>query len=256
MLRQRVIGDYLQTAAIFDEHFRVRSGLNDANDYAGPGSGYRLDGARWSKLQALPQITDPKSITFRKANRRRLLLDELGPAECGTVPDVVLAVGPAFGVEITETLTGIPHADVLSAILDGIAEQGIAVRIVKIYHTSDCAFIGHVGAKLSGSGVAIGLQSRGTTVIHHRDLAPLNNLELFPQASNLTLETYRQIGSNAASYALNRKVAPINVAIDNYARLRLIVKTTLMHRLETQQIEMHAPPIDVRINRSVDYYHA
>ena len=31
--------------------------------------------------------------------------------------------------------------------------------------------------------------------------APLSNLELFPQAPLLTLDTYRQIGKNAARYA-------------------------------------------------------
>ena len=58
----------------------------------------------------------------------------------------------------------------LAAILTGIASEGLIARIVKVYHTSDCAAIGHVGARLSGSGIAIGLQSRGTTVIHKRRL--------------------------------------------------------------------------------------
>ena len=43
-------------------------------------------------------------------------------------------------------------------------------------------------------GIGIGIQSKGTTVIHQRDLLPLSNLELFSQAPLLTLETYRQIG--------------------------------------------------------------
>ena len=68
-------------------------------------------------------------------------------------------------------------------------------------HSSDCAAIGHIGAELSGSGIAIGLQSRGTTVIHKQGLARLNNLELFPQSPSLTLETYEAIGRNAARYA-------------------------------------------------------
>ena len=76
--------------------------------------------------------------------------------------------------------------------------------LVRVRHTSDCAFIGHAGAQLSGSGVAIGIQSKGTTVIHQRDLLPLDNLELFPQAPNLDLDAYRQIGRNAARYALGQ----------------------------------------------------
>ena len=51
MLRQRLLGDYLQTAAIFDEDVRVQSNLSDPNDYAGPGHGLphgrRAPGRRW-----------------------------------------------------------------------------------------------------------------------------------------------------------------------------------------------------------------
>lgn len=87
--------------------------------------------------------------------------------------------------------------------------------MVRIRHTSGCAFIGHAGARLSGSGVAVGIQSKGTVVVHQRDLAPLENLELFSQAPNLELENYRQIGRNAACYALGKPIAPVPVKIDN-----------------------------------------
>ena len=41
--------------------------------------------------------------------------------------------------------------------------------------------IGSRAAKISGgSGVGIGIQSKGTTIIHQKDLPPLDNLELFP----------------------------------------------------------------------------
>jgi hypothetical protein len=120
--------------------------------------------------------------------------------------------------------------------------------VVRIHHTSDCAFIGHVGAQLSGSGVAIGTQSKGTTVIHQRDLTPLDNLELFPQAPNLDLDTYRQIGRNAARYAAGQPTRPVPVKIDNTARLRLIVQTTLLHLLETQQIERDRPPSELCVS--------
>jgi len=117
---------------------------------------------------------------------------------------------------------------------------------VRVRHTSDCAVIGHRAARLSGSGVAIGIQSKGTTVIHQRDLAPLNNLELFPQAPNLTLESYRAIGRNAARYAMGRPAAPVPVKIDNMMRLRLIVHTTLMHLRETGEVVAHAAPVDLK----------
>jgi hypothetical protein len=111
----------------------------------------------------------------------------------------------------------------------------------KVYHSSDCAAIGHAGAGLSGSGIAIGLQSRGTAVIHKAGLARLNNLELFPQSPSLTLETYRAIGRNAARYARGLPAKPVAVKIDNWARLRLIVKTALLHRRETEQVADRPP---------------
>ena len=94
--------------------------------------------------------------------------------------------------------------------------------------------------------MAVGIQSKGTTVIHQRDLAPLNNLELFPQAPTLTLLSYRAIGRNAARYAAGLPTAPVPVAIDNMMRLRLIVHTTLMHLRETGEIVHGAPPVEWR----------
>ena len=152
-----------------------------------------------------------------------------------------MAVGPAFGTALTRTIGGIPHEDVLAAILTGVAREGLTARIVKVHHTSDCAAIGHIGTQLSGSGIGIGLQSRGTTVIHKRGLARLNNLELFPQSPSLTLATYEQIGRNAARYALGQQPTPVPVQVDNWARLRLIVKTALLHRRETEQVRDDLP---------------
>ena len=108
--------------------------------------------------------------------------------------------------------------------------------------------IGYTGAQLSGSGVAIGIQSKGTTVIDERDLAPLDNLELFSQAPNLDLGTYRQIGRNAARYATGQPTIPVSAKIDNTARLRLIVQTTLLHLYETQQVERDRLPTELRVS--------
>ena len=74
--------------------------------------------------------------------------------------------------------------------------------------SSDVAFIGHDGAALSGSGVAVGLQSKGTAVIHRADLEPLDNLELFGMSPLYSLESYRAIGRNAAGYALRQAGRP------------------------------------------------
>ena len=55
-------------------------------------------------------------------------------------------------------------------------------------------------------------------------------------APSLTLDSYRQIGRNAAGYALGRPVAPVPTVMDNYARAKLIVRTTLLHARETAAI--------------------
>jgi propanediol dehydratase large subunit len=246
MQRQRVLGDYLQPAAIFGEGFRVLSALTDPNEYQGPGTGYRVEGERWAALQDIPQAWDPRTyLETLGTSQEGLWLQETGPAAPGSGVEVVIAVGPAFGAQMTRTIGGLQHRDVLSALIQGIQDEGVPARLVRVHHTSDCAFIGHAGAQLSGSGVAIGLQSKGTTVIHRRDLAPLENLELFPQAPNLDLETYRQIGRNAARYATEKPTVPVPVKIDNTARLRLIVQTTLMHLRETRQIERDRPPTEL-----------
>jgi len=251
MGRQRVAGDYLQPSAIFDGDFKVLSGINDRNDYAGPGTGYRLSGRRWEEIQQLPQVKSPREFIADQIGAPSARLAELGPARPGTQPEVVVAVGPAFGVALTQTIGGLPHEEVLAAILTGVASEGLVARVVKVYHSSDCAAIGHAGAQLSGSGIAIGLQSRGTTIIQKRGLPRLHNLELFPQSPSLTLETYEAIGRNAARYAKELAVVPVPVQVDNWARLRLIVKTTLLHRRETEEVR-DRPPIELRFDWEPD----
>lgn len=267
--RQRVAGDYLQPAAIFDltplppsparrgeiatppslagkgagrsGRFRVLSAINDPNDYTGPGTGYRLAGERWAALQAIRQAQSPRQFVAPHIGPASPKLVEIGPARAGTRAEIIVAVGPAFNGALTRTIGGLEHEAVLAAILAGVADEGLTARVVKVYHSSDLAAIGYAGAELSGSGIAIGLQSRGTAVIHKRGLARLNNLELFPQSPNLTLETYRAIGRNAAHYAKNTPAVPVGVKIDNWARLRLIVKTALLHRRETDEIADKPP---------------
>ncbi len=241
MGRQRIAGDYLQPAAIFDRDFVVKSAINDPNDYNGPGTGYRVSGARWDEIANIRQAKSPRDFIADRLGLPIEGLDPYGPAKRGGHTEVVVAIGPAFGRIITQTIGGIPHEEVLKAVLTGIAEEGLIGRIVRIWHSSDCAEIGHVGAQLSGSGIAIGIQSRGTSIIHRVDLARLNNLELFSQSPSMTVETYRAMGRNAARYAAKKITTPVPVTVDNWARLRLIVKTALLHRKETEEIRQLPP---------------
>jgi glycerol dehydratase large subunit len=62
MLKQRVVGDYMQTSAVLDENYRVLSAINTPNTYMGPGTGYRLDGARWEEIKDIPHQIDPHNL--------------------------------------------------------------------------------------------------------------------------------------------------------------------------------------------------
>ncbi|MBX3080579.1 MAG: propanediol/glycerol family dehydratase large subunit [Anaerolineae bacterium] len=245
MAKQRVAGDYLQPSAIFDRDFNVQSGINDTNDYAGPGTGYRLSGERWQEVQNIPQAKSPHDFIQDRQGAPLKRLVELEQARVGTQPEVVIAVGPAFGTGLVKTIEGLDHNAVLEAILTGIASEGMIARLIKVYHTADCGAIGHVAATLSGSGIGIGIQSRGTTIIQKKGLPRLSNLELFPQSPSLTLAHYEQIGRNAACYAKGMMPTPVAVKVDNTARLRLIVKTALLHRHEIEHINTAQPPVEM-----------
>jgi propanediol dehydratase large subunit len=247
--KQRVAGDYLQTSAIFDSHFNVVSAVNDPNEYQGPGTGYRLEGETKKKIIDLPQVKNPREISVTATSESaKMELKETGVAALGSdSKEVVIGLGPAFGTVLRETITGLSHPEVLKEMILGVEEEGIKARVVKIYETSDCAFIGHKAAQLSGSGIAMGIQSKGTVVIHQKDLPPLDNLELLSQASNATLETYRTIGRNAARYAKGKATVPLPTIIDNMARLKFIVRTTLLHMKETAQVNRNVPPKEIKI---------
>jgi propanediol dehydratase large subunit len=247
MQRQRVSADYLQTSAVISAGGEVVSAVNDPNLYTGPGSGYRLEGERWERLRRLPYAVDARLLGGRPA-AGDAGLSEAGVAQVGTRADeVVIAVGPAFGSALGETINGLDHQDVLAAIVQGAHDEGAEPRIVRVRRSADVAFIGHDGALLSGSRVAVGLQSKGTALIHRADLQPLDNLELFGMAPSLTLASYRQIGANAAGYALGRPVAPVPTVLDNYARAKLIVRTTLLHAREAAEVVPGAPAVELLV---------
>ena len=159
-------------------------------------------------------------------------------AKKGTDPkEVVIGVGAAFQREIKKTINGIPLEDVIKNVKAGIEEEGMIPRVVKILDTSDVCFMALEAAKLSGSGIGVGIQSKGTTVIHQKDLYPLSNLELFPQAPLMDIDTYRKIGQNAAKYVKGEQVVPIPCTNDPMTRPKYQVKAAIMHIAETEQLD-------------------
>jgi propanediol dehydratase medium subunit len=200
-------------------------------------------------LQALPHVLDSATLGAGESDAGEIV-DVVGEAAASSDPlEVVIAVAPAFADTIRQTINGLDHGDVLAAILDGAAEAGAAPRIVRIRRAADVAFVAHDGARLSGSGVAIGIQSKGTAVIHRADLQPLDNLELFGMSPLYTLESYRAMGRNAAGYGLGQRVGPVPTELDNFARAKVIVRTTLLHAAETRAVVPGATPVDLVLAR-------
>ena len=183
--------------------------------------------------------TEAPSMAGRdRINEVKTSYKEYPRAKQGTDPkEVVIGVGAAFQKEIKRTICGIPLEEVLKNVKAGIEEEGMIPRVVKILDTSDVCFMALEAAKLSGSGIGIGIQSKGTAVIHQRDLYPLSNLELFPQAPLMDLEMYRKIGQNAAKYVKGEQVVPIPCTNDPMSRPKYQVKAALMHIAETEQLD-------------------
>ena len=251
MQRQRVSADYLQTSAVIDAEGVVHSAVNDPNLYAGPGTGYRLEGARWEALQALPHVRrrGARSAPARATAARSSRSSARRPR--APIPlEVVIAVGARLRRrDPRDDQRARPRrragGDRRRRRGGGCDRRGI----VRVRRVADVAFIAHDGARLSGSGVALGIQSKGTAVIHRADLQPLDNLELFGMSPLYSLESYRAMGRNAAGYALGQRVGPVPTELDNFARAKLIVRTTLLHARETRAVVPGAAPVELALAR-------
>jgi len=158
--------------------------------------------------------------------------------------EVVIGVGPVFGDGAAKTIAGLSHESVLSEILAGIEEEGMDFRVVKVFKSSDISVIGKEAADISGSGIGIGVQTKGTAIIHQTSLQVLSNIELFPQAPLITLRHYRQIGKNAAKYAKGENVTPIAVENDPLVRASYQVKAALMHIKETEKMDRRKATVE------------
>ena len=84
-------------------------------------------------------------------------------------------------------------------------------------------------------------------LVNERDLLPLSNLELFSQAPLLTLETYRQIGKNAARYARKESPSPVPVVNDQMVRPKFMAKAALFHIKETKHVVQDASPVTLHV---------
>jgi len=254
LVRLRLSGDYLQTSALVRDG-RVLSAVNDPNDYAGPGTGYRLDPARREAITGLRDTLDEREVLrsqemFRKAEALRARYRSLGDAAAGTAPgEVVIGLSPAFGTRLFKTLAGEGVSDMLRAVVEGVREGGGAPRIVRMLHTADTSFLGLSAARMSGSGVGVGLQAKGTAVIHQADRLPHHNLELFSNAPITTLDHYRRLGANAAAYALGRDPEPVVVPTRGEALgARFHAEVALIYAIETGLCRDGAAPEEIALD--------
>jgi propanediol dehydratase large subunit len=248
MARQRVTGDYLQTSAIIRDG-RVISAVNDPNRYLGPGTGYVLTDERRAALSRTRHELSRADILAGEAEAaqqesRRWRLEARGEAVVGQDRrEVVIGLSPGFGVSLHQTTGGVPLHKVLAALLAGVREGGGVPRVIRVRHTADTSFLGLTAARLSGSGVGVGIQGKGTTVIHRHDQAPHMNLELFSQAPLISEDMYRAIGRNAAKYALGQSPAPLPSPYRGQALgARFHVQTALLFAIETALVEADAQP--------------
>jgi propanediol dehydratase large subunit len=253
VVKLRVTGDYLQTSAIV-RNGRIISAVNDPNEYLGPGTGYRLSEERRDELVKIRDVLDRDEVLrsegrYAKTETRLIQYRTMGAAEPGSDPrEIVSGLSPAFGLKIFRTLGGHPLSSVLDALTSGIRAKGCRPRIVRLRHTADTSFLGLSAARLAGSGVAIGIQAKGTAVIHQSDRLPHHNLELFSNAPITKLEHYRRLGENAAAYALGETPEPVVVPTKGEAMgARFHAQVALIYAIETGLTSDGAAPEEIEI---------
>jgi dehydratase large subunit/dehydratase medium subunit len=258
MTAQRLAGDYLQTSAIFDEQLRVLSLVTDPNDYAGPGTGFEPGPERQAEIDAIRQARGVEDLRAEQATSAVPLLAVSGPApgngagrEGGPGQDpreVVIGVSPAVGRDVWRCLSGLTVPEVLAELLAGLEEEGCTGRVVRFNDTVDLGRIGLAAARLAGSGIGIGLQGKGTALIHRRDLAPLANLELYSVAPAVTPELYRLLGANAAQHAKGGTPDPArNPYNDEAIEARYHTTVIALMALERAWVKPGAPPEELSL---------
>jgi len=254
LVKLRLSGDYLQTSAVVRDG-KVISAINDPNEYSGPGTGYRVSEARRKELAAIrDELTRDEVLRFEAASEgaetKRIEYRTMGAAKAGSDPtEVVVGISPGFGTKMFQTTAGHPLSAVLAALKSGIEEAGGTMRTVRLVHTADTSFLGLSAARLSGSGVGIGIQSKGTAVIHQRDRLPHNNLELFSNAPITSLDHYKGMGRNAATYARGEMPEPVVVKTHGEALgARFHARVALIYAIETAMTENNAPPEEIDVH--------
>ncbi len=257
MTAARLAGDYLQTAAIFDESLRVLSAVTDPNDYAGPGTGYEPGAGAAGRDRR-----DPPGPRGR------------GPAgragRCAAVP-LLAAAGPGAA---RAGPAGRGHRGLARGRPGRVAHAVRAHRPRRARRAAGRA--GGGGLRRPGGpvqrhrrpgpdragrgpagrfGIGIGLQGKGTALIHRRDLAPLANLELYSVAPAVTPELYRLLGANAARHAKGATPDPArNPYTDEAIEARYHTTVIALMALERAWVRPGAPAEELSRRGSSERY--
>ncbi len=254
VVKLRVSGDYLQTSAMI-RNGRITSAVNDPNDYLGPGTGYRVSEERRQGINGIRDVLDQKEVLrseamHEKEESRRIRYRNAGAAgPSDDARDIVIGISPAFGVKLFQTTAGHRLSELLSVMMEAIRKRGLVPRIVRFRHTADTSFLGLSAAGLAGSGLGIGIQAKGTAVIHQRGRLPHNNLELFSNAPITMIDHYRALGANAAAYALGEMPEPVVVPQRGEAMgSRYHARTAMIYAIETGLTEEGATPELVEVS--------
>ena len=147
-------------------------------------------------------------------------------------------------------MSGLPATEALRHIVDGIEAEGGTARVVRVPATVDLGVIGLTAARLAGSGIGVGLQAKGTALIHRRDLPPLACLELLSIAPLLTAEMYRALGANAARHALGLRPDPVrNPYTEQAIEARYHADVVALIAIEREASAADAPPVELEVLR-------
>ena len=251
LIKLKTSGDYLQTSAIIRNN-KILSAINDPNNYFGPGTGYRLSDKRREEIINIRGLLNREEIiraemVHEKSEKKLINYEPLGFASLGNkINEIVVGVSPAFGEKIFQTLAGHRLSEVLHNLKIGIIRGGYNFRLVRFKHTADTSFLGLSAARLSGSGIGIGLQAKGTAVIHQKNRLPHNNVELFSNAPLTKLYHYELMGFNSTEHAKEKKPEPVIVPTRGEALgARFHTRVALTYAIETSLIIKDAKPQEI-----------
>jgi propanediol dehydratase large subunit len=106
-----VSGDYLQTSTIV-RNDSVISAINEPNDYAGPNTGYRLKETYREKIISICDTLGQTEVLSAQARHEKSEVNRIADNRAGTgssgtyITEVVITIGPAFGVQLFQTTSG------------------------------------------------------------------------------------------------------------------------------------------------------